>query len=167
MTHDFRASYCKDFQARRTLWTSPHQVSGQAFQPVFLPQQQKTHTGLLQGHAGRNTEKLEISPTRHHQPGGNARLRPPQPSHLRLINSRIARPGQLGREYAFPSPSSKTISETHNKSRMGKNGLFSAQHLLNQTVVACTDEAPKQDATKTADRWSHPRIIPRPITRPS
>ena len=165
VTQAFRASYCRDFQAGRTLWTSPHQVSGPAFQPVFLPQQQRSDKGLLQGHTGRNTEKLEISPTRHHRPGRSARLQMPQPSHSRLINSPIARPGQSDQEFIFPLPSAKTNSETNNKSQMRKDKQLSALHLLNQTVVACTAEAPKQDATKTADRWSHPRTIPRPITR--
>ena len=56
---DSRASYCNDFEARRAIWTSPFQVAGQAVQLGFGLRSKGPINALMQGHAGRNTEKLE------------------------------------------------------------------------------------------------------------
>ena len=56
---DSRASYCNDFEVSRAIWTIPLKVAGQAVQLGFGLRSKGPINALMQGHAGRNTEKLE------------------------------------------------------------------------------------------------------------
>ena len=40
VTQDLQVSCCNDFEARWMIWTRPDQMTGQAVQAVFRPQQQ-------------------------------------------------------------------------------------------------------------------------------